>query len=105
MSGYIYQLSDESVKTLLKSYILRDAAIDEIYHHFPSLSRSEAAMVLHTVPSVDVVEVVRCCDCKYFRNNTEFGYPWCDRRRNADLFVSGLDYCSYAERRTDGDIY
>jgi len=56
-------------------------------------------------PSADVVEVVRCCDCKYFRNNTEFGYPWCDRRRNADLFVSGLDYCSYAERRIDGEIH
>ena len=59
--------------------------------------------MLKTEPSADVVEVVRCKDCKYFLNNTEFGYPWCERKRIS--FVNGFDYCSYAERRNDEQIH
>ena len=55
---------------------------------------------IRKLPAADVVEVVRCKDCKHFLNNTEFGYPWCERKRIS--FVSGFDYCSYAERRNDG---
>jgi len=98
----------------MDDYISRQAAIEvcDWWQHEYDESASRIDDIIHCIaedieklPSANVVEVVRCCDCKYFRNNTEFGYPWCDRRRNADLFVSGLDYCSYAERRIDGEIH
>ena len=54
---------------------------------------------IRKLPAADVVEVVRCKDCKFFMNNTDFGYPWCDKQRHGNLFVSGLDYCSKAERK------
>ena len=53
---------------------------------------------LEQLPSAQP-EIIRCKDCEYFLDNTECGYPWCERRGIS--FVSGFDYCSYAERRND----
>lgn len=52
------------------------------------------------VHPADVVEVVRCKDCKYYQDNND-GYPhdeckWCkDETPNAD------DFCSYGERKDE----
>ena len=56
--------------------------------------------MLDSAPTVDAVEVVRCKDCKHFIQEehgcNHFGYyshtPWVDE----------VDFCSYGERRTDG---
>lgn len=51
-------------------------------------------------PTADVIEVVRCKDCKFYQDNNG-GYPnpeckWIDGETpNAD------DFCSFAERRTE----
>lgn len=60
-----------------------------------------AENVINSLPSAEVVEVVRCEDCRWYKTN----YMWngtevkiCAKeayepRRNAD------DYCSYGEKR------
>lgn len=49
---------------------------------------------LRKLPKADVVEVVRCKDCKYWDN--------------CDCYSLGLsiadDFCSYGERITDNDL-
>lgn len=57
---------------------------------------------LMELPSADAVEVVRCKDCKWWKDN--IGYysvsfcPW-----DEDIGVPDADdFCSYGERREDG---
>ena len=45
----------------------------------------------------DIVEVVRCKDCKYYQNDTVFGQGWCNGKS-----VKKDDYCSYGERSENG---
>ena len=66
---------------------------------------SAAAKICEKVPAADVVEVVRCKDCKYWDCGV------CElHSEEPDQYSTGLeiemfadDYCSYGERRvTDG---
>ena len=60
--------------------------------------------ILSEMPAADVVEVVRCKDCKHyqFADNRAFGMPvkMCEWFGFED--VDDDDFCSRAERRTDG---
>lgn len=51
-------------------------------------------------PTVDAVEVVRCGNCKQFRE------PFCIRRDDEThrerINMLTVDYCSYGERKNDG---
>lgn len=50
----------------------------------------------HFVPTADVVEVVRCKDCKYFLlHKLACVYP------NHNGWCTVDDYCSYGERKCD----
>ena len=52
--------------------------------------------------TVDAVPVVRCKDCRHWRDDNPRvnGYHCCYRMHN--IFpMNGSDYCSYGERRTD----
>lgn len=48
-------------------------------------------------PTADVVEVVRCKDCKYWQDNNG-GYPNQNCRWMKDETPDDDDYCSYGER-------
>lgn len=51
-------------------------------------------------PTADVVEVVRCCECKKHKKHTDVvGY--CIEHNIAVVYS---DFCSYGERRTDNDL-
>lgn len=57
-------------------YILRSAAIDAIKRNCGNLYTREAESLFRKVisllknaPAADVAEVVRCKDCKYYRNH------------------------------------
>lgn len=57
--------------------------------------------IIHNTPTADVVEVVRCKDCRYWQEYQEGHYPnelcpW-DKNETTDED----DYCSYGERRED----
>lgn len=53
--------------------------------------------VLDAAPTADVVEVVRCRDCREY-TPVEGGKPLCALH---SIGVSYDDFCSYAERRTE----
>lgn len=66
---------------------------------------NECILELINAPTADVVEVVRCKDCKYYVIHTLFGHTqgWCERL--CDEFDKSLshgtevnDYCSHGER-------
>lgn len=50
--------------------------------------------IVNDEPTADVVEVVRCKDCRLY--NTDNCYMIHGQRMNRDLFED--DYCSYGER-------
>ena len=49
----------------------------------------------------DVVEVVRCKDCKYCDgdDNCDDQPRWCERSKGKEFFVADNDYCSRGERK------
>lgn len=48
----------------------------------------------NAVPAADVVEVVRCKDCKHYKDN----HRCYSKYSNMDNYRSPNDYCSYGER-------
>lgn len=50
--------------------------------------------VLDDLPAVDVVEVVRCKDCKNLYHDDTGKLHWCDCHR---MFVGLDDFCNYGE--------
>ena len=74
----------------MSRYIDADALIRKIQegHKFGSLTITE---LISECPTADVVEVVRCKDCKY--------EDTCCRMIRNEKKPS--DYCSYGERRED----
>ena len=67
-----------------------------------------SAMWIIEAPTVDAVEVVRCKDCKYYREGKIWeGVKFCFRLRGNDGEPVGYnfcddDFCSRGERRNDG---
>lgn len=63
--------------------------------------------VIDTQPTADVVEVVRCKDCKHyqFADNRAFGMPvkMCEWFGFED--VDDDEFCSRAERREDATLH
>lgn len=69
------------------------------------IDKNECARRIEAIPSADVVEVVRCKDCKHWHDHITT--TWCSRgaelrpqesgwiKRNAD------DFCSYGEKEKD----
>ena len=102
----------------MDDYITRQAAIKIArgYCHPANIAKELAKM-----PSADVVEVVRCKDCK--RHNLGIGdfkeekvgrntFYWKDEacplisyRGKALGHEYDYQFCSYGERRTDGEIH
>ncbi|MBQ2049727.1 MAG: hypothetical protein II493_04880 [Spirochaetales bacterium] len=79
----------------------REDAIHAIYHHLSTINEAGAVMMLHEVPSVDAVEVVRCEDCKWFDITSPYGtlVPDAFYCKVNDRFYDSEHYCAYGERR------
>lgn len=67
----------------------RQAAIDAIFGRSHDIIKAR----LKNLPSVQP-EIIRCKDCKYYIKSESY----CDY---LGITISELDFCSYAERRTD----
>lgn len=94
--------TEERMETHSCDLIDREAAVDAIYHHLPSVSRTRARTMLHEVPSVQP-EIIRCKDCKWYgRADKRRFYRGTDcLNHRINTIVPDKDYCSRAERRTD----
>lgn len=82
--------------------IERQAAIDVIYHHKPSMSQEEVRQMLHEVPSAQP-EIIHCRDCRYSTDFYQDGCCYCKRPSKEMRYIEegyGF-YCAGAERRTD----
>ena len=66
--------------------------------------------VLFDFPTADVVDVVRCKDCKWYKSIYSSIYSWNGNehkicaREPSDSPREPDDYCIYGERREDGEV-
>ena len=82
----------------MSEYIDREAvrrAIQEYCFSPKEITPAGIVKVVMNIPTADVVEVVRCRDCKH-RN------PYCDKCLRDNLWHDADDYCSYGERSENG---
>lgn len=64
------------------------------------LGLDEAEIITRQAPAVDVVEVVRCKDCKHFTEGMAIGM--CKRLEDKPILPIRYDhFCGYGERRCD----
>lgn len=85
------------------------AAIDKEFHKIDPSGEEQIGFlkcrrIIRTAPTVDVVEVVRCKDCVYYKLGKHFkDINFCQRlpyyAEKGGLNVSDDDFCSYGERR------
>lgn len=82
-------------------YILRSGAIDAIKRNSGTLYTREAEfllrrdiLLLKNAPAADVVEVVRCKDCKH---RTEYGNCGHPRQKGVLPSAYPFDFCNYGE--------
>lgn len=93
---------------MTNQYIEREAAKCELLswavcmNHPEYLMRDDALHVIDSIPAADVVEVVRCKDCKYWQDNND-GYPHQECRWGNYETPDPDDYCSYGERSKEND--
>lgn len=74
---------------------------------FPSTEMDglDVVQYLNTLPTVDVVEVVRCKDCVSYEEqcpNYGYCYHWDYEQGMSPNQVDADDFSSYGERKTDG---
>lgn len=82
-----------------------DAFMEEHKHHWDCLSANDMYwkdQLENRTPTIDAVEVVRCCDCKYFINQYTScdGHscgPFCDLSNGLND-PYGQAFCSYGKR-------
>ena len=86
----------------MSDYIDRQAEIDETWKYLtysdPLNVLTEVRNNIKALPAADVVEVIRCKDCKHYTPVTAN----CNIRGKGLPLIRGMnDFCSRAERRTD----
>ena len=62
------------------------------------IERVEVGMTYNELSKADVVEAVRCKDCRYWQDNNG-GYPHEECRWGKDETPDADDFCSYGERK------
>jgi hypothetical protein len=92
----------------MSRYIDADVLIDDLIHNrsfYPAL----VAGAIKNTPTADVVEVVRCEDCKHAYINSfsaQSGVAlcrfWTNRAEGVQVVMQQDDFCSYGERKENG---
>lgn len=89
----------------MAEYIEREAVLAKQYNASNFVNPMLAEMVvdvgdIEDIPAADVVEVVRCKECRYWQDNNG-GYPHEECRWGKDETPDADDFCSYGERRAE----
>ena len=97
-----YQIMNAPTIELDGDTISRSRAIKDISEwatdilHPDKLIKEDAIHILESLPSADVVEVVRCKDCKWYDDKGK----GCNRSGGLTMYpLHEYDHCSYVERR------
>lgn len=96
----------------MSEYIKREDALNGLAETmlYKTNGDNEVAYMLRDIPSADVVEVVRCKDCKHWQakpnedeeDNENNGFAtWYDCDKTCHICGNGNDYCSYGERKDE----
>ena len=77
----------------------KDALQEKVFHNLTDEFYG-AMQVLDELPPADVVQVVRCKDCKWATKSTELpGWYMCKCEEAFDYYAKPDDFCSYGERK------
>lgn len=87
----------------MPEYIERKETVSEMLEAMCGTGYQQWAIdVINRQPAADVVEVVRCKDCKHFgknkiyRQNPKLPFSFCEKFHHN--ITTENDYCSYGER-------
>lgn len=83
----------------MNRYIDADALLSKLPDDLPY--KASVKMVLMQSPTVDVVEVVRCKDCKFRKTPDCAMWYECSRCGGQWSWENNYDYCSCGERREE----
>lgn len=84
--------------------VYQTAMEDMLYYFIPKL--------IDNIPTADVVEVTRCKDCKYYKNEDTAEYGTCEflsERKHVrweddyDVHMRPSDFCSWGKRKEKED--
>ena len=86
----------------MTEYINTTTLLKEIDHafHTDTIGKKDVINLIINLPAADVVEVVRCRDCKYHEDTHVTGFEHCCLY---DLTMRYNDFCSYGERKEGAD--
>ncbi len=88
-----------------KEYIDRGLTIENLKRFAPELYTPLINQIMEKQPAADVVEVVRCKDCKYsyWEKQTAISEVLkCGTHNGLNDEVDFCDFCSYGERKERG---
>ena len=85
----------EKGKTMA-DYIKREDAINMVRNTFAGMTTDTLELRINDIPSADVVQVIRCKDCKYSRNDELWHMRWCK-----GLTVKDEHFCADGERKNN----
>ena len=86
----------------MTEYIKREALMRNLKHFAPEQLTPLIESLVQKQPAEDVVEVVRCKDCKYWQDNNG-GYPHEECKWSENETPDLDDFCSYGERKEGDD--
>lgn len=103
MTEYI---TKEQARELIRNHILGCAMLPSPEYTFDDLFH-DMCWDLNHIPPADVVEVVRCKDCRYFTPQAGWGGGQCsyleDKFEFSEVLMLDDDYCSDGERMDGGE--
>lgn len=96
-------MADEYIKRSNAEKAIREYA--DIKHNNGDITTAncvlKAVSVLNEIPAADVVEVVRCRDCKHFTKGMAIGM--CKRISDKPINMPYNNYCGFGKRRCDDE--
>jgi hypothetical protein len=78
--------------------VIEASELHEFFAEFIK-KQNQCIDILEKMVVADLVEVVRCKDCKYFRYNERYKYSVCRHKNGLIGKVAEDYYCSYGERK------
>ena len=85
----------------MAEYMEREALLKRLCNDDPANMEDYYYNAIKNAPTVDVVEVVRCKDCKHLKNDTKYckthNKYYCELE---DTIKGKNHYCAYGERKT-----